>query len=392
MGRWRSAVAVAFALLVAACGGGDDASAIEGETVRSADGVLTVEVPPGAAADDVAVEIALIAEDDIPAALQSADSVVIGYELSPDGSEFSEPLVITFRLDPTDLGVELDDGAVPFGLLLTQDAAGEFEGIEDAVFSREDGLVVARGEVAHFTPAFLVLSEMFAVALIPDAVDLTVGETTQVEIALGFKTILGGSGVASQVGKQLKDFDLSRIEWSAKDPFSAAKGAVASEDTGSVTCHSPTAGVVLDAYKVTIAPELGVAGAVAIIFDQLEDLGMAHLRQQIELAGDGTCTGGSVTSTSTSTSTSTTQPASDESDDLIGVGGDGEVRDTAWHYAQGLEGATASLESITDCAELDPLWESFSGLIGVDQNDSAAVELALALDEVAYELRQRLGC
>jgi len=320
--------------------------------------------------------------------------MVVGYELSPDGAEFSEPLDITFRLDPAALGLDLADGAVPFGLLITENASGEFEGVTDAVFSRYEGMVVARGEVSHFTPAFVVLSDFYAVALIPDAVDLAVGQTTQVEIALGFKGLDGSgiSGVASQVGKQLQDFGYSRIEWSAKDPFSAAKGAAASDHIGSVSCHSPTAGVVPDAYKVTLTPELGLIEAVAIMFDQLDEIGQAHLRQPVELAGVGTCTGGSVTSTSTSTSTSTTQPASEETDDLIGVGGDGEVRDTAGHYAQGLEGATTNLEAITDCDELNPLWEAFSGLVGVDQNDSAAVELALALDDIAYELRQRLGC
>jgi hypothetical protein len=272
-----------------------------------------VVVPAAAAADGITVEVALIDEKDIPLALQGSNSVVVGYELSPDGAEFSEPLAINFRLDPVELGLDLADGAVPFGLLITENAAGEFEGVANAVFGRDDGMVVARGELVHFTPAFVILSEWFAVALIPDAVDLAVGQTTQVEIALGVKGLFG-SGLASETGHQLKDIGIEEIEWSAIDPFSATKGSVASRDTGLISCHSPTAGVVTDAFRVTLGQKLGLVGAVAIIFDQLDDLGLAGLGAPVELAGDGTCTGGSVTSTSTSTSTSTTQPASEESD------------------------------------------------------------------------------
>ena len=107
---------------------------------------------------------------------------------------------------------------------------------------------------------------------------------------------------------------------------------------------------------------------------------------------DAECVGTVEAGSTSSSSTSSTQPVSDESDDLIGMGDGGEVRDSAWHYAQGLEAASTNIASIDDCDELNPLWESFSGQIGVDKDDAAAVELALALDDIAYERRQELGC
>ncbi|MBT5774616.1 MAG: hypothetical protein HOH95_09610 [Dehalococcoidia bacterium] len=56
-----------FAMLLGACGGGgDDEPAFDGATIKSDDGVLTVQVPEGAAADGVEVTIAALSEEDCP--------------------------------------------------------------------------------------------------------------------------------------------------------------------------------------------------------------------------------------------------------------------------------------------------------------------------------------
>ena len=36
----------------------------------------------------------------------TADAAMVSYELSPDGAEFSDPLAIEFRVDPTELGLD----------------------------------------------------------------------------------------------------------------------------------------------------------------------------------------------------------------------------------------------------------------------------------------------
>ncbi len=86
--RVATLLLLASALLTAACGGGgDEGESFDGTTVRSDDGVLTVEVPKGAAADAVEVTIAAISEGELPAGLQGADAdavVIMGYELGPD--------------------------------------------------------------------------------------------------------------------------------------------------------------------------------------------------------------------------------------------------------------------------------------------------------------------
>ena len=77
MRRFRMSSVAAFAAVAAvavvlgACGGGGDddgggGSSFEGQTVESADGVLTVQVPEGAAADGVEVTIAALSEEDCP--------------------------------------------------------------------------------------------------------------------------------------------------------------------------------------------------------------------------------------------------------------------------------------------------------------------------------------
>ena len=180
---WVGAAAAAalVAALLAACGGGEDGDSFEGATAQSEDGVLTVQVPEGAAADGVEVEIVRLEGDDLPSELQDASVPVVGYELSPDGAEFSEPVVVTFRLDPGDLGIDLADGAVPVGVLLTVGSSGELEGLANGRLSRDGDAVVARGELTHFTPAIIVLSEA-VVTLSPQAVTLAVGQSIEARV------------------------------------------------------------------------------------------------------------------------------------------------------------------------------------------------------------------
>jgi hypothetical protein len=277
------ALSLSIALFVVACGGGgsedDGDGSFAGTTVRSEDGRLTVQVPEGAAPDGVEVEIALIEDDDLPAELRDIEGLgVAGYELSPDGAEFSEPLTVTFRLDPAELGLDLLEGAVPLGLLLTRDAAGEFEGLEDAVLSREDGLVVARGAMSHFSPSFVVWSETEAVALTPDSVDLAVGETVEVEVLAALK-----GGELIPVGR-LTGFDNQPGQrWMGTAPFSTMRLGGAGMKA-KIECNAPTDDTVIDAYSVLIArPNVRETLVAGILFDTFAPL--------IALAGEGTCRG-----------------------------------------------------------------------------------------------------
>lgn len=282
-------LSLSAALLVVACGGGDsdgdgdDGGSFAGTTVRSEDGRLTVQVPDGAAPDGVEVEIALIEDDDLPSELRDAEGLgVVGYELSPDGAEFSEPLTVTFSLDPAELGLDLPEGGVPLGWLVTRDAAGEFAGLEGAELSREDGMLVARGTIAHFTPAFLVLKRDQAVALVPDNVDLAVGETVDVTVIAATRGV-GLIPLTEVFGVR----DWNRIDWTATAPFSVDRNRSGPAQIGAtVSCSQPTDDVVVDAFEVRFRGGLATGFEASDIFGD-STVGASLFR----LAGDGTCRG-----------------------------------------------------------------------------------------------------
>ena len=302
MRRFRMSSVAAFgavaavAVVLGACGGGGDddgggGESFEGETVRSEDGRLTVQVPEGAAADGVEVTIALIEDGDLPAELRDSDEFgVVGYELSPDGAEFSEPLTVTFRLDPAELGLDLPKGGVPLGLLLTRDAAGEFESLEGAVLSREDGLVVGRGTMSHFSASFIVWSNEHAVALDPDSVDLAAGETVVAKVLAAQK---GGGLIALTELAGFGDGESDR--WKATAPFSADHPFQDFEDSIRVEigCSASTNGVVVSAaYRVLVAPaqwSLGLKDVGLSLMDAGVGIFFGTHPPFIALAGDGIC-------------------------------------------------------------------------------------------------------
>jgi hypothetical protein len=293
--RWMMAALVTGSVLVmavlGACGG-DDGGSFDGTTVRSADGVLTVEVPEGAASDGVEVTIRELSEEDLPSELRGADPdavAIVGYELGPDGAEFSEPVVVTFRIDPSEHGIELPDGAVPLGLLLTENSAGELESIEGAEVSREDGSVVVRAGMTHFSPAVLMLSQSYAYVLTPAKLELEEGgQAKKARVVVR----QGSSDSPVNRGAQGR----SDLEWSTTPPFEA----VSDHDEAAISCDVPTEGWVSGAYRVEVARVLLMNRAD---FDLQHLLGGLNLfDQNLDLAsssvsGDAKCNGSGETAT-----------------------------------------------------------------------------------------------
>ena len=286
------AAVAAVAVVLGACGGGGGGdggggSSFEGQTVESADGVLTVEVPEGAAAGGVEVTITALSEEDLPSELQNADVVVVAYELGPDGAEFAEPLAVTFRVDPDELGLDLPERGVPLGALLTTNAAGEFERIDGAVLSREDGMVVARGTMAHFTPAFLLVSPSVSASMDPQELSLVVGT-----VATASVVVLDLSSLQEMRPDQIA-YEFSESEWGAAAPFSATRTGDAK---ASISCSDPTKGKVEDAYRIVVPPEerddddLDPDKITISVFEGLDLFGQ-RLAASLKLAGVGTCTG-----------------------------------------------------------------------------------------------------
>jgi len=286
MRRFRSgsfapfAAVATLALLLAACGGGgDDDASFAGETVESADGVLTVEVPEGAAPEGVEVTIAVLEDDELPAELRDIEgAIVASYELGPDGTEFAEPVMVTFRLDPRQHGIELADGAVPLALLLTETAAGDLEGITGGEVSRDGDLVVARVALSHFSTATVVVSDERVLELDPPRVELNVGQSASVRVVEN----------NPDTGDSFSDID--EPDWEAVSPFVA--GANPANFQTEVSCTAPTDGWITGAYTALVERAIGnltLQGALAALFKDLNLFDAERAFPRVRLSGDGKC-------------------------------------------------------------------------------------------------------
>ncbi len=274
--------------------GDDGGDSVEGTTVRSEDGRLTVQVPEGAAADGVEVTVTRIEDGDLPVEVRDVGAVVMGYELSPDGAEFAEPLKLTFRLDPSDIGLDLPDGGVPLGLLLTESAAGDLESLGGAELSRVGDQIVAQVAVTHFSPAILVLSNNTALVLTPPEVEMEVGETRTVTV-IGRDLGTGDSGALESIG-----LDGRRALWGVMDPFTfelLGPTASATERYGiALSCTARTDGWVTAAYDVIVDGgeidriiDQKERGLLLAVFGRLDIFGHVNEIAGTKLAGDGKC-------------------------------------------------------------------------------------------------------
>ena len=142
------------AFLLAACGGSGDSdiveitvSAKEGASLTTKSGDLTLEIPAGALGEDVDIRIELVQSDDLPEHILKAVGQGPAWRLEPSGLQFSEPAIVTLRLDPS----EIDDGINAYFL----DVIGD-DGVQEALegvktFIRTDGSVEVSGQLSHFS-------------------------------------------------------------------------------------------------------------------------------------------------------------------------------------------------------------------------------------------------
>jgi len=442
MRRWSWVAAVV--VVASACGGGtsdSDAAAIEvsaAATVESSDGLASLSFPPGSLPDgmsagDVQVQVVI---DESP----EPGIATVAVQLSPDGLALAQDAALTVVLPET-----LHDG------LIAIHSSGDTIEFVTGDIENNAGVVSFTTPIRHFS-RFHLFKPAFELSVVGVPEQLVEGETHTVNVTLTngdepfsfwYHLAADPEGTArlftfsppqppfeidmlAHWGKINQD---SQGLWSPEEaPVDIERTSTGWKGSASSICQkrhsaSPSAVARLNANWTLVERgepvtnelyqfgQLSSPSEATTLTDQaLADRDLASSDRElvgVKLSdaspGDSIrvhvhrlaytaveCVGAAASSTSTSTST--TQPASEESDDLTGVGDGGEVRDAAWHYAQGLTKATANLEAITDCAELTALYEAFSGMIGVDQNDPEAVQLALALDEIAWLLRRDLGC
>jgi len=178
--RRALAVLVTSALVTAACSsdGGEPAPgqpAAEARTVTSEDGLVTIEVPAGVDAD-VSVA-ALEAPPEELAAFELRGAV---HDLLPAGATFEEPLTITRRIDPEQLGVDVGEALPVIGLLTEGEDGWSYLG--DQTLAVDGDAIVVSGTTDHFSP--LVAVTTGAELSMDELAELPVGRTLEAVVNL----------------------------------------------------------------------------------------------------------------------------------------------------------------------------------------------------------------
>jgi hypothetical protein len=193
-------IGVVLVLVAAACGGGsggNEEPGTEGRVVASSDGVVEIAVPDGVATD---VDLTITPVDNLsePIAAAASDGLIAReYDLGPDGTEFAEPVTVTFHLDAGDLG--LAPGELPFAVLVSG-SDGEFEGYEDVLIERTEDTVAVSGETSHFSKVAVLVGGV-GVEMTPNGASADVGFYFNVTIEVGE---LAAFGLLSDISETVR--------------------------------------------------------------------------------------------------------------------------------------------------------------------------------------------
>ena len=169
-------------LLGAGDAAGERAAVSPAQTVKSADGGLTVSVPRGALAKALHIRVRTLTRGQYPPELRNAKARpgTKVYALEPSETQFLKPVAITRRLD-TRLG-GFKSGAVPGIVLATRDAKGKWELLRSLKIRLDGRTAVVSGTTRHFS-SLLALDEGFSVSMAPRAVDAEVGDTWEATVS-----------------------------------------------------------------------------------------------------------------------------------------------------------------------------------------------------------------
>jgi hypothetical protein len=124
---------------------------IVGTTFTSSDGRVTVEVPDGAAPAGTEVSIEARGAEQSPPELVSAGVQFAHYGLLPEGTQFSQPVKVTFAIPRDTYG---DPNAMPLLYLATRSEDGTWEWLADADMTLTDTSISVSGWAQHFSALF----------------------------------------------------------------------------------------------------------------------------------------------------------------------------------------------------------------------------------------------
>ena len=175
--------------MLAGCGGGDGgptSSTSDGgpTSFASDDGVVSVEVPPGAAPDGFSGTVTKSDPSALSVDISDVESVFLVYELGPDGTEFDEPVMVTFRISPVLGGFDPDLG-LPLSLVVMEDDAGGFEPLGSMTSFLDGDVLVVEGTTTHFSKTIIEIGNFYLVlGLDPEGETKKVGSQFEAEVKL----------------------------------------------------------------------------------------------------------------------------------------------------------------------------------------------------------------
>ena len=266
LGRWRWTIA--FVLVVSACGGGDsggdtattgvseDTPATEaspvGVSVTSSDGIVTVEVPAGAAPEGVTVTVDAGDPGSLPQQLLDTGLPVFVYELGPDGTQFSEPVTVTFRI-PAALA-EFDPAVgMPLAVLASRSGDGLLDLYGSVDISLDGDVLVVSGSTDHFTEAVVILDGVeLSLVTLPSPVKVGKGQIFHALVSniLDYQKAFEATGIDNFVEVLYKSeapiTTLSPVIDGIDERLAAAGGV------GQFRCDGETGGVQPDAITAEI--------------------------------------------------------------------------------------------------------------------------------------------
>jgi len=131
----------------------EEVSAAGGGTFTSNNGEISLEIPPGALAQDTTITVKEVPQEEWTEDIKALEPVGPVFSLEPDGLEFSQPVRITVRLDPEDLAVlDLEEG-IPVFIPLNRSSDGTWDVLRNPITEIQltTGVVTVSGETTHFS-------------------------------------------------------------------------------------------------------------------------------------------------------------------------------------------------------------------------------------------------
>jgi len=167
----RAAIAALLVVAAASCGSGGGGgtstgnvptgvaliTAARGGQVRSADGLVTLDVPAGALAQDTTITVRPVQGSQVPSDVAQLEPLGNVYSLGPDGTRFAKPVHITMGFNTDNVGVS-DPSKLWLPLPLVRASDGTKSGFDNPLVTLDTRThsLHAAGDISHFSTVTLV--------------------------------------------------------------------------------------------------------------------------------------------------------------------------------------------------------------------------------------------